>query len=116
MLFDGTVSIDSRERVLTVRPATHARGYAKVLWSETVQALVDAQNPGRLTSPPTPWASFGGYDRIRYGVPDRDGSLKFRFHRGEEIYKTLVSTVGLHARITVDRSNGRISVAFRGRR
>jgi hypothetical protein len=42
--------------------------------------------------------------------------LKFRFHRGEEIYKTLVTTKGLHARIALDRTSGRISVTFRGRR
>ena len=53
---------------------------------------------------------------LRYGIADRDGSLKFGFHRGEEIYKTLVGTPGLRARIALDRSNGRISVRFLNRR
>jgi hypothetical protein len=100
---------------VTVSPATHARGYAKVLWRETVRTMAEDSKAGRQ-SVPTPWADGAGRDQIRFGVPDRDRSLKFRFHTGEEIYSTLVSTPGLHARIALDRTSGRISVMFRGRR
>jgi hypothetical protein len=116
MLFDGTVRIDAAERELVVRPASTARPWARVLWDETVRTMVEQSRRGGGHSLPTPWASGAGRDQIRYGIPDRDGSLKFRFHRGEGVYKTLVGTPGLRARIALDRSNGRISVRFLNRR
>jgi hypothetical protein len=38
------------------------------------------------------------------------------FYPGQEPYRELVSTPGLRARIALDRTSGRISVTFRGRR
>jgi hypothetical protein len=115
LLFDGTVRIDARERELVVRPAAHARGLAKYYWAETVRTM--AEKPyGSLDPLPTPWASDAGSDRISYGLPGRDGALRFRFYPGHPNYKTLVTTPGLMARIALDRTSGRISVTFRGRR
>lgn len=74
--------------------------------------MAEESRARRGQSAPTVWASGAGEDRISYGLPGRDGSLRFRFYRGEEIYMTLVSTVGLRAWITLDRSNGRIKSHF----
>jgi hypothetical protein len=116
LLFDGTVRVDARERELVVRPASTARPWARVLWDETVRKMVEEAKTRRMQSLPTPWADGGGRDRICYGIPERDGSLRFRFYPGHPNYKTLVSTPGLTARIALDRSNGRISVRFLNRR
>jgi hypothetical protein len=50
-------------------------------------------------------------------VPTDDSSaLEFRFHVGNPVYRKLVSTPGLAARIALDRATGAIiSVTFRGK-
>jgi hypothetical protein len=78
--------------------------------------MVEESRRGGGHSRPTPWADGNGASQICYGIPDRDGSLRFRFYPGHPNYKTLVSTPGLTARIALDRSNGRISVRFLNRR
>jgi hypothetical protein len=42
--------------------------------------------------------------------------LRFRFYPGHPNYAALVGTPGLAARIALDRTTGRITVWFRGRR
>jgi hypothetical protein len=65
----------------------------------------------------TPWANGGGETQIAFGVPTNDhAALEFRFHVGHPMYRELVSTPGLRARIALDRASGQIiSVTFRGR-
>jgi hypothetical protein len=114
MSFDGTVRIDAKERELVVKPASDARPLAKYLWGETVRTMAEESARHWQQSAPTPWASGAGQERLCYGIPDRDGSLRFR--PGDPSYTKLVSTPGLSARIVLDRTSGRISVLFRGRR
>jgi hypothetical protein len=107
----GRVVNDPGERTLIVRPAE--TGYAALLWREGHRALVDAGEPDSLDAymrndAPAPWASGAGQREIARGVPAGDGSLHFKFRRGDPAYKQLVSTPGLGAIITVDRASSRI--------
>jgi len=88
-----------------VRPAPGARGLAKALWSEGVRAV--AADPG-YDGPPTVWATGGGESKIAYGQPAGGDALKFRFPRGDPIYRKLVSTPGLRATFVVDRGSSQI--------
>jgi hypothetical protein len=78
--------------------------------------MVEESRRGGGHSRPTPWADGNGASQICYGIPDRDGSLRFRFYPGHPNYAALVGTPGLAARIALDRTTGRITVWFRGRR
>jgi hypothetical protein len=110
---DGAVTIDARERALVVRPAPGARAYAKVLWAEGVRQAGAAAS--RFAGPPTVWAAGGGESKIAYGLPEGD-ALKFRFGRGDPVYKKLVSTPGLRATFVVDRARSQIlGIRFHGR-
>jgi hypothetical protein len=65
---------------------------------------------------PTVWAHGAGPHESARGVPERDGSLRFQFERGDPAYRELVSQPGLAAIVVVDRASGRIlSVWFRSR-
>jgi hypothetical protein len=77
-----------------VRPARDVRGYAKVLWSEGVRAQVEAA-PGYAGDAPTVWASACGEGKVTYGQPTGGDALRFRFGRGDPVYRKLVSTPGL---------------------
>jgi hypothetical protein len=110
LLDDGVVSIDSRNRTLTVRPSRDASGYAKLLWRDGVAA--QAATP----QPPTVWAAGAGQSKVSFGLPTDDGALEFRFAVGDPVYRELVSTPGLRARIVVDRASRQIlGVTFRGK-
>jgi hypothetical protein len=112
---DGAVTIDAGERTLVVRPARDARGYAKVLWSEGVRAQAESA-ASIYGEAPTVWASGGGQSKVAYGLPAGGDALKFRFTRGDPVYKKLVSTPGLRATIVVDRESSQIlGVRFHGR-
>jgi hypothetical protein len=114
LIADGIVTIDPRERALVVRPAPSARPYAKVLWAEGVRAQAEAFRRGG--GPRTVWASGGGSSRIAYGLPEGADALAFRFGIGDPVYRRLVSTPGLFARIAVDRASDQIlGVTFKGR-
>ena len=65
----------------------------------------------------TPWAHGAAEAQVAFGVPTDDSSaLEFRFHVGNPVYRKLVSTPGLAARIALDRATGAIiSVTFRGK-
>ena len=56
----------------------------------------------------TPSANGARQHQIAPGLPEDDGSLRFRFHVGDPVYKKLVSTPGLTATIVVDRGTRRI--------
>jgi hypothetical protein len=59
---------------------------------------------------------FGGRRNVCEGLPQDDGTVRFKFERGNELYRQLVSTPGLSAIATVDRATGRImGVGFRHR-
>ena len=50
------------------------------------------------------------------GMPEDDGTVRFRLERGNSLYRQLVSTPGLSGIATVDRASGKIlGVGFRGR-
>jgi hypothetical protein len=110
LLCDGVVTIDSRARALTVRPAADASATAKLLWRDGVRAQARADSK-------TVWANGAGESRVAFGLPTADNALEFRFHVGDPVYRELVSSPGLHARIAVDRANPRtiIGVTFRAR-
>jgi hypothetical protein len=110
----GAVTVNPRERTLTVRPAPGAPAYAKVLWTEGVRAQAEASG---YVGPPTVWGSGAGQRQIAHGVPTASGdALTFRFHPGHPQYTRLVSTPGLRAVFTVDRGGrGILSVRFTGR-
>jgi hypothetical protein len=105
---DGAVTIDHRERALVVRPARDARAYAKVLWAEGVRAQAKAATSGYPGDAPTVWASACGESKVTYGVPAGGDALKFRFGRGDPVYRKLVSTPGLRATFVVDRGSSQI--------
>jgi hypothetical protein len=111
----GVVTIDPRDRTLTVRPARDARAYAKVLWVEGVRAVAKAEASG-YGGAPTVWAAGAGQQQIAYGLPADGDALKFRFPRGDGVYTRLVSTPGLRATFVVDRGSSQIlGVRFHGR-
>lgn len=112
---DGAVTIDPRKRALVVRPARNAPGYAKALWSEGVRAQAESA-ASMYGGAPTVWASGGGQSKISFGLPGDDETLRFRFARGDLVYRKLVSTPGLRATIVVDRASSQIlGVRFHGR-
>jgi len=60
-------------------------------------------------------AHFGDRRAVAQGVPDEDGTVRFRFDRGNPLYAELVGKP-LRAVAVVDRSTGRVvSVKFRHR-
>jgi hypothetical protein len=67
------------------------------------------------------YAAGAGQTRVAYGLPtdEDDRALAFRFGIGDPVYRRLVSTVGLRARIAVDTAGatGReiLSVTFQGK-
>jgi hypothetical protein len=112
---DGAVTIDARERALVVRPARDARSYAKVLWAEGVRAQAEAAASRCAGDAPTVWASACGQSKVTFGLPAGGDVLKFRFGRGDPVYKKLVSTPGLRATVVVDRGSSQIlGVRFHG--
>jgi hypothetical protein len=117
LAFDGQVAIDVGERTLVVRPARDARGLAKALWGEGVRAQVESERRGFYGTAPTVSAAGAGQAQIALGLPGDDGTIRFRFSRGDPNYQKLVSTPGLTATIVVDRSSSHIMrVRFHGRR
>ena len=103
LVANGTVTIDPRERTLVVKPEGH-RAQVQDLQSRT----------GGMA--PTVWAAGAGHDKIAPGLPGDDGTLRFRYSRGDPNYGTMVSTPGLRATFVVDRETSHImSVRFRGR-
>jgi len=60
-------------------------------------------------------AHFGDRRAVAQGVPDEDGTVRFRFDRGNPLYAELVGKP-LRAVAVVDRSTCRVvSVRFRHR-
>jgi hypothetical protein len=111
---DGVVVNDSATRTLVVRPAK-AGSYAGLLWRQGCRKLLQAEQNGRY-GPRIVWAHGLGRREIARGQPVDDGSLRFRFERGDSAYRELVSTPGLAAVVTVDRETAQImGVRFRGR-
>jgi hypothetical protein len=87
-----------------------------LLWREAHRALIQAEEAGRYGAPLV-WAHGPGRREIARGQPGEDGSLRFRFERGDPSYRQLVSTPGLAATVVVDRATSRImNVRFHGRR
>jgi hypothetical protein len=112
LIDDGVVSIDSRSRTLTVRPAPHASGTAKLLWRDAVAAQAATTAVPRRTV----WASTVGKWQVSCGVPAGADALEFPFHGRDAVFQELVSTSGLNARIGFDRaSNQIIGVTFKGK-
>jgi hypothetical protein len=106
------VDVDTRERVLTVRPAKSASNYVKLLWREAVRELSKEEY---AWSAPSVWAAGDGKSNIALGHPTADNALAFRFKTGDPTYQNLVTKPGLRAFITVDRAGGIRGVTFRGR-
>lgn len=75
---------------LVVRPARDAHGYAKVLWSEGHRAQVEDQQ-AMIPRAPALWAHRAGKDKIVYGLPGDDGTMRFRFPLRDPNYKKLVA-------------------------
>jgi len=112
---DAVVTIDPATRTIAVKPAPSARPYAKVLWDEGRQAQIQARG-SRHFGPPTVWARGAGKDKVAQGIPGDNGTLQFRFGKGDPVYRKLVSTPGLTATIVVDRATSTImTVTFRAR-
>ena len=78
---DGVVVNDPATRTLIVKPAK--AGYASLLWREAHQELAAAEESGRYYATPTVWASGPQGRGIARGRPAEDGSLRFRFERGD---------------------------------
>jgi hypothetical protein len=116
LIDDGVVENDPDTRTLTVRPAPHASGTAKLFWRDAVRAVALSLNgPAGIARPP--WAHGAGQSQVAVGLPTDDhAGLEFRFHVGHPAYRKLVSTPGLRAWIAMDRATDQIiSVTFRGR-
>jgi len=119
---DGVVVNDIATRTLVVKPAK-AGSYAGLLWREGHRKLMQADQGARTYQDlingnyaRDVWASGAGRREIARGKPAADGSLRFKFERGDATYRDLVSTPWLSAIVTVDKSAGSIlGVRFRGR-
>jgi hypothetical protein len=63
------------------------------------------------------WAAGGGgQSKVAYGLPAGGDALKFRFGRGDPVYRKLVSTPGLRSTFVVGRGSSQIlGVRFHGR-
>jgi hypothetical protein len=110
---DGVVAIDANTRELVVKPAE--TGYAALLWREGHRALMHSEGTSRRGAP-TVWAYDAGRNRLVYGIPEQDGTLRFRFARGEPAYQKLVGKPGLTATIVLDRETSHImGVKFHNR-
>jgi hypothetical protein len=87
-----------------------------VLSAEGVRAQAEAAASRYAGNAPTVWAAGGGQSKVAYGLPAGGDALKFRFGRGDPVYKKLVSTPGLRATFVVDRGSSQIlGVRFHGR-
>jgi hypothetical protein len=84
----GRVVNDVWSRTLVVRPAEG--GEAALLWRQGVRALEEeADSPtAYFRSAPAPWANGAGEHDIARGVPAADGSLHFKFRRGDPVYSS----------------------------
>jgi len=120
---DVAVSSDLWSRTLTVQAAGRT-GRDAVLFRSGVRGLLDARPPDggaptweayvRSSHMPVP-AHFGDRRAVAQGVPDEDGTVRFRFDRGNPLYAELVGKP-LRAVAVVDRSTCRVvSVRFRHR-
>jgi hypothetical protein len=110
---DAKVIVDSAERTLIVKPKVMT-GHAALLWRQGHRDLVKAEEAGRYGE--TVWAHGAGRREISRGEPAEDGSLRFKFRRGDPAYKELVGTP-MSAVIVVDSwSSSILSVKFRHRR
>jgi hypothetical protein len=65
----------------------------KVLWREGHRAQVEDQQ-AMIPGAPTVWAHGAGQDRIGFGLPGDDGTMRFRFSLRDPVYKKLVGTPG----------------------
>ena len=64
------------------------------------------------------WATGVGRCQVSHGVPVGADALEFQFHGDsrDAVFRELVSTPGLRARIAMDRATGQIiGVTFEGR-
>ena len=114
LLCDGVVTIDSRARALVVRPAADASATAKLLWRDGVAAQAAAEAAGAMPQR-TVWASSAGAWQVSHGLPTDDNALEVRFDGRDAVFRELVSTRGLRARIGFDRASRQIiNVTFRG--
>jgi hypothetical protein len=80
------------------------------------RAQVDAWQSAIGGPVPKPWPNGAGHDKIAFGLPGDDQTMRFRFSPGDPNYRKLVSTPGLTARIVMDRATSHIlSVRLHGR-
>ena len=110
LLTDGSVTIDPSTRALVVRPTASASATARHLWREAVRA--QAERPG---SAHTIWAKTVAGRSVAFGLPEGN-ALAFHVNDGS-VWRELVSSPGLTARIALDAANPRniIGVTFRAR-
>src|SRR5829696_4234179 len=111
---DAVVVNDIATRTLVVKPAK-AGSYAGLLWREGHRKLMQADQGGRTYHDQINgnyardvWASGAGRREIARGKPAADGSLRFKFERGDPSYMALVSTPWLGAIVVVDRASSQI--------
>lgn len=108
------VAVDAAEQTLTVWPV-ETRSQAGRVWSEGLEELAEAEATGEWDQAPQVWA-YAGRRRVARGVPDADGTLRFRFSRGDPVFRELATTPRLSAALVVDRARARIMyVRFHGR-
>jgi hypothetical protein len=109
----AAVEVDAAAATLAVWPV-ETRSAAGRLWSEGLEELAEAEATGDWGWAPQVWA-YAGRRRVARGVP-ADGSLSFRFDRGDPVYRELATAPRLSAAVVVDRSRARIMyVRFHGR-
>jgi hypothetical protein len=63
----------------------------------------ESKRRGGPHSAPTAWASFGGDHQFRYGIPDNDGAMRFRFYPDDPHHEALMGS-RLTERIALDRT------------
>jgi hypothetical protein len=124
--FEVAVSSDPLTRTLVVQ-VPQRTGHDAVLWRTSVRAQLDGGVPDGSaagweeycrSAALRVWGHVNDRRQVCQGVPQEDGTVQFRFERGDPTYKQVVSIPGLTAIATIDRANGGkiVGVRFRGRR
>jgi len=116
------VTNDVDARTLVVRRPENIGGYAKLMWRESHEALVRAEEAGWPLGYDFVWGGAFGDRQIVHAAPGANLTLRFHFPLGVRVpvggnvYAKLISKPGLFGIVTMDRERRRfLSCRFNNR-